>query len=107
MCVLSTFRLETNLHGRLYKLSLSLSLFFTHIVIKASWPAFTPYNRQVRKEYLFFREFLKNIRLTALKLKVQAPKCVYIYMAVTYEPKKVSVVKCVHVRVHLNLCRVS
>ncbi len=59
----------------------------------AKWPAFTPYNRQVRKEYLFFRDFLKNIRLTALKLKVPAPKCAYVYLAVTYEEKKVEVLR--------------
>mmetsp|Transcript_15672 Transcript_15672/g.21502 ORF Transcript_15672/g.21502 Transcript_15672/m.21502 type:complete len:914 (+) Transcript_15672:2-2743(+) len=62
-------------------------------VCDASWPAFEPYRRTLRKEYIFFRDFLKTIRLSSIKLKVASPKHVTIYLATLYEPKKIEVLK--------------
>jgi hypothetical protein len=44
-----------------------------------------------RKEYVFFRDFLKNIRLAYLKIKLPlvGNKCSFIYLATVYEEKKV------------------
>jgi leucyl-tRNA synthetase len=57
----------------------------------AAWPAFQPADRMLRKEYLFFRDFLKNIRMGTIKLKVASPKYACIYLASTYEAVKVDV----------------
>jgi hypothetical protein len=44
-----------------------------------------------RQEYVFFRDFLKNIRLAYLKIKLPlvGNKCSFIYLATVYEEKKV------------------
>eukprot|EP01035_Chromulina_nebulosa_P027413 gene27413-36056_t len=60
-------------------------------VCDARWPAFQPYRRTLRKEYIFFRDFLKSIRLASIKLKVASPKAVNIFLATVYEPKKIQV----------------
>jgi hypothetical protein len=60
-------------------------------VCDASWPAWQPCDRKVRKEYIFFRDFLKNFRLGSIKLKVAAPKAAHVYLASTYEPAKIEV----------------
>lgn len=62
-------------------------------VVDAAWPSVQPCDRHLRKQYLFFRDFLKNIRLSAIKLKIPQPRSVYIYTASTYEPKKVKVLE--------------
>jgi leucyl-tRNA synthetase len=59
----------------------------------AVWPSFTSYDRQIRKEFSFFKDFMKNIRLTAIKLKINAPRSVYIYVANTYEKNKIKVLQ--------------
>ena len=43
------------------------------------------------QEYVFFREFLKNIRLAYLKIKLPlvGDKCAFIYLASVYESKKI------------------
>ena len=53
-------------------------------VCRARWPAFQPY-------HIFFRDFLKGIRLSASKLKVASPKHVKIFLATVYEPEKIQV----------------
>jgi leucyl-tRNA synthetase len=60
-------------------------------VCDAAWPAYEPYNKLVRKEYIFFRDFLKNIRLAFIKVKLPpvGDKCTMIYLASIYEEKKV------------------
>jgi leucyl-tRNA synthetase len=60
-------------------------------VCDASWPSFQPCDRLVRKQYIFFRDFLKNLRLGTIKLKVAAPKHAVIYLTSTYEPAKIEV----------------
>ena len=67
----------------------------TGSVMSASWPIFVPYNKLVRKEYIFFRDFLKNIRLAFLKVKLPAvgKRCVNIYLSSVYEPKKVAMLQ--------------
>jgi leucyl-tRNA synthetase len=62
-------------------------------VCDARWPAFQPCDRNLRKEYIFFRDFLKNFRLGAIKLKVAPPKCAHVYLASTYEPAKIEVLQ--------------
>jgi hypothetical protein len=62
-------------------------------VCDASWPSFQPYNRILRKEYIFFRDFLKNIRLSSTKLKIANPKSANIFLSNVYEEKKVEVLK--------------
>lgn len=59
----------------------------------ARWPAFKPYNRSLRKEYLFFRDFMKNIRTACLKKKVAGPKSAHVYLTMTYTPHKVTVLE--------------
>jgi leucyl-tRNA synthetase len=62
-------------------------------VCDAAWPTHDPYSPHLRKEYLFFKDFVKTIRLGTMKLKVASPKCANIFLASTYEPKKVEVLK--------------
>lgn len=54
------------------------------------WPEFVPYNPNLRKEFLFFKSFLKTIRNAALK---QKSKFVFIFTASTYEQKKIEVLE--------------
>lgn len=58
-------------------------------VCHTSWPAFTPFDKLVRKQYVFFRDFLKNARQAAIKSKVNGPKSVIVYLANTFEEKKI------------------
>jgi leucyl-tRNA synthetase len=62
-------------------------------VCDALWPSYTPYDRALRKQYVFFREFMKNIRQSAIKLKIPSPKAVHVFIASMYEGKKVSMLK--------------
>jgi leucyl-tRNA synthetase len=63
-------------------------------VCTASWPTFAPCNKLTRKEYVFFREFLKNIRLANLKVKLPpGPRCAHIYLASVYEEKKITMLR--------------
>jgi hypothetical protein len=50
-----------------------------------------PVSTLYRQEYVFFRDFLKNIRLAYLKIKLPlvGNKCSFIYLATVYEEKKV------------------
>lgn len=63
-------------------------------VCHARWPSFQPCDKHIRKEYIFFRDFLKNFRLGAIKTKVAGPKGAYVYLASTYEPAKIEVGTC-------------
>uniref|UniRef100_A0A7S3LYW7 leucine--tRNA ligase n=1 Tax=Spumella elongata TaxID=89044 RepID=A0A7S3LYW7_9STRA len=66
----------------------------TTSVCTASWPQPTgPVDKTLRKEYVFFRDFLKNFRLGAIKTKVVAPKCAHVYLASTYEAQKIEVLQ--------------
>lgn len=58
-------------------------------VCNTPWPAFTPFDKLVRKQYIFFRDFLKNARQAAIKSKVNGPKSVIVYLANTFEEKKI------------------
>lgn len=62
-------------------------------VCDASWPSFTPYDRLVRKQYVFFRDFLKNARQLCMKSKVANPKAAHIFIASVYEEKRITVLK--------------
>ena len=65
----------------------------TTTVCDARWPAFSPCDKALRKEYIFFRDFLKNFRMGTLKLKLAAPKSAYVYLASTYEALKIEVLQ--------------
>jgi len=67
-------------------------------VCDAPWPAYVPFDRLLRKEWLFFRDFCKDIRqaMTTSKVKLTPPKCAHIYLASTYEPLKVEVLQFMH-----------
>ena len=60
-------------------------------VCNTHWPIYQPYRRTLRKEYIFFRDFVKSIRLASIKLKVASPKHANIFLATVYEPKKIEV----------------
>ena len=54
-----------------------------------SWPVYTPYDRDIRKQYLFFCSFMKNVRQLNLKTKVTgAVKHLQVYISSVFEPKK-------------------
>eukprot|EP00607_Mallomonas_marina_P007653 CAMPEP_0182422418 /NCGR_PEP_ID=MMETSP1167-20130531/8097_1 /TAXON_ID=2988 /ORGANISM="Mallomonas Sp, Strain CCMP3275" /LENGTH=1133 /DNA_ID=CAMNT_0024600465 /DNA_START=65 /DNA_END=3466 /DNA_ORIENTATION=- len=64
------------------------------LVLDATWPVYTSYNKLLRKQYLFFRDFMKNIRLAAMKVKNPADKKIaHVYLANSYEPKKVTMLR--------------
>lgn len=60
-------------------------------VSDAAWPSFTPCDRLVRKQLSFYKNFLKDLRQEAFnpKAKVKGKKSVAVYLAATYEPKSV------------------
>lgn len=62
-------------------------------VVNALWPTFTPYDRLIRKQFTFFRDFLKNARQMILKTKVATPRGAYVYVASIYDEKKVTMLK--------------
>ena len=54
-----------------------------------SWPVYTPYDRDIRKQYLFFCSFMKNVRQLNLKTKVTGTvKHLQVYISSVFEPKK-------------------
>lgn len=57
-------------------------------VCNASWPSMTGCDKNLRKEYNFFKDFLKNIRQACIKSKVASPKGVYVYVAHSFDEKK-------------------
>ena len=57
------------------------------------WPQVDPFDRLLRKQYIFFRDFMKNARQSQLKSKEAARKRAYIFLASTYEPKKITVLR--------------
>jgi len=65
----------------------------TTSVCNASWPIFNPCDRLMRKQYSFFKNFMRDIRLATIKLKIASPKCAIVYLASTYEEKKIKVLK--------------
>ena len=58
-------------------------------VCTSPWPSFDAYDKLVRKQYIFFRDFLKNARQAAIKSKVHGPKSVIVYLASTFEEKRI------------------
>jgi leucyl-tRNA synthetase len=62
-------------------------------VCNVSWPTVTPYDKLVRKQYIFFRDFLKNARQAAIKAKVTGTKTLTAYLANTFEAKKITLLK--------------
>ena len=57
-------------------------------VHEASWPMRTQYDKLVRKQYLFFREMVKNARQSALKAKAPTPRSASVYRASSFDEKK-------------------
>jgi leucyl-tRNA synthetase len=64
-------------------------------IVHALWPEFTRYDPLVRKQYLFFQDFMKNARQASLKTNIKpgpdgtVNKQAEIYVVSVYEPKKV------------------
>lgn len=63
------------------------------LVVNALWPATAPCDFLLRKQYLFLRETVKNGRQTALKVKEANRKNAHIYLAQSFEPKKVEMLQ--------------
>jgi leucyl-tRNA synthetase len=53
------------------------------------WPKLPPYDKLVRKQYIFFRDFLRNARQAGIKSKVTGAKNLIVYLANTFEDKKI------------------
>lgn len=62
-------------------------------VAASSWPSFNLYDKHLRKQYSFFRDFIKASRLAVLKQKVNGPKGGYIYVSSTYDSNKTTVLE--------------
>lgn len=60
----------------------------TGSVCDASWPMRSQYDKLVRKQYIFFRDFIKNVRQSALKAKVPTPRSAHVYIASNFDEKK-------------------
>eukprot|EP00595_Chromulina_sp_UTEXLB2642_P000144 CAMPEP_0196761076 /NCGR_PEP_ID=MMETSP1095-20130614/182_1 /TAXON_ID=96789 ORGANISM="Chromulina nebulosa, Strain UTEXLB2642" /NCGR_SAMPLE_ID=MMETSP1095 /ASSEMBLY_ACC=CAM_ASM_000446 /LENGTH=963 /DNA_ID=CAMNT_0042110147 /DNA_START=335 /DNA_END=3226 /DNA_ORIENTATION=+ len=60
---------------------------------RAAWPSYVAYDRGLRKQYLFFRDFLKNFRQSCLKTKVNDPKAAYVYVSSSYDSEKVIILQ--------------
>lgn len=59
----------------------------------ASWPAYSPYNAQTRKEYSFLKSFLKNIRQLCVKQKAPGFKKAKVFVTNGYELNKQQILK--------------
>lgn len=59
-------------------------------VCNAMWPSFPEFDRLLRKQYIFFRDFIKSARAFQLKAKDSMRKKVVIFIANTYEAKKIN-----------------
>lgn len=57
------------------------------------WPSYTPFDKLVRKQYVFLRDFLKNARQAAIKAKITGKKSLVVYLASTFEAKKIALLK--------------
>ena len=63
-------------------------------VCDATWPiSDQPYDKLVRKQYVFFRDTLKNARQACIKSKVTGKKKAFVFLASTYDNKKKEVLK--------------
>jgi leucyl-tRNA synthetase len=60
-------------------------------VCNTSWPVYPAYDVMLRKQYVFFREFIKSARGFQLKAKEAMRKKMTVYIASTYEDKKIEV----------------
>jgi leucyl-tRNA synthetase len=63
----------------------------TTSVCNQLWPQFISYDPLIRKQYLFLRDFIKNLRISAQKASGK-PKC-NIYVASRFEPNKIEMLK--------------
>jgi leucyl-tRNA synthetase len=65
-------------------------------VCDASWPKHKDFDRLLRKQYLFLRDTVKNLRQIMLKEKKLAkgqPVAAYVYLANSYDPIKIQVLQ--------------
>jgi leucyl-tRNA synthetase len=63
-------------------------------VCNTSWPIYTTYDRDLRKQYIFFSDFMKNIRQANIRVKATGPhKHVQVYISSVFESKKISILK--------------
>ena len=62
-------------------------------VCNALWPSYPPYDRLLRKKYIFFRDFVKNARGFQLKAKETMRKKMTVFIAASYDSKKVALLE--------------
>lgn len=63
----------------------------------AVWPKFVTFDRLIRKQYIFFRDFLKNIRTALLKSSTTTgTRGVNVYISSSFDDKKVLVLQFLH-----------
>ena len=64
-------------------------------VCDAGWPAWKPFDRAMRKKYMFFRKTMRTMHLTLSKTKLSKgdPITVYCYYATTYSADKIAVLE--------------
>ncbi|CAM9242157.1 unnamed protein product, partial [Ectocarpus fasciculatus] len=62
-------------------------------VCNALWPTYPAYDRLLRKQYVFFRDFIKSARGFQLKAKEPMRRKMTIFIATTYEAKKIAVLE--------------
>jgi leucyl-tRNA synthetase len=62
-------------------------------VCTALWPEYAPVNGQLRKEYDFLKSFVKNVRTGTVKQKAANANALRIFVAHTYEPKKIALLQ--------------
>ena len=67
----------------------------SNTVCDAKWPTYTAYDPTIRKQYLFFRESMKNIRHNMLRTKLKKGEDIqgYVYYATTYDENKQKVLQ--------------
>lgn len=63
------------------------------LICQGSWPRYEPFDKLMRKQYIFFREAIKNARQAALKSKAASPRSAYIYIASAFDEKKKEVLR--------------
>jgi len=64
-------------------------------VCDAKWPVWQPYDRSLRKQYMFFRKTLKSMHLNLSKTKLVKgqPIHAYLYYATHYDAQKIEVLE--------------
>jgi len=65
----------------------------TSSVCNAEWPHYPAVNATLRKEFNFLKAFVKNLRNSMVKQKATAQNALRVFVAHTYEQKKISILQ--------------